>query len=115
MAMFDLTTTLLGHALIAEGLDERVLASNLANLDTPGYRARFVEFQTLLAQATSAEAAAAVTPQVVTSPTVYRQDGNGVDPDQEMVLLAGAGLRYEFLADELRQRYQDLKTAAGVS
>jgi flagellar basal-body rod protein FlgB len=108
----DLTTTLLGNALQAAGLEQRVLAQNLANLDTPGYRARYVVFADLLANASTAVQAASVRPRVLESSVVYRQDGNGVDPDQQMVLLAQAGMRYQFLADELKARYQDLKLAA---
>lgn len=112
----DLTTTLLGNALMAAGLTERIIADNLANLDTPGYQERTVSFQTLLQRATTAEAAKAVRPEVEISPLVYRQDGNGVDPDREMVLLAKSGLRYTLLAEELRQRYQDLlRAASGVA
>jgi flagellar basal-body rod protein FlgB len=111
----DLTTTLLGHALEAAGLNEQVIAANLANLDTPGYRARQVSFASLLAEATSAAGARAVRPTVTVSDIVYSPNGNGVDVDQEMVALAHAALRYTFIADELRSRYQDLKLAsAGV-
>jgi flagellar basal-body rod protein FlgB len=111
----DPTTTLVGHALEAAGESERLLAQNVANLDTPGYRPSFVTFASLLAQATSVGQAEQVRPTVVTSQVAVRADGNGVDADQEMVLLAEAGLRYQFLADALKERVSDLKLASEVA
>jgi flagellar basal-body rod protein FlgB len=94
----------------------RVLASNIANADTPNYKARDFNFQTALAQATSAAPAAASGPVAMAKTAVghlgtgaaapgptllYRQplqsalDGNTVDVDAERANFAQNSVRYE--------------------
>jgi len=75
---------------------ESVLAGNIANSDTPGYRRRDVSFEGVLAERTSAIARThdkhlptrVADPnqlRVEVGPRGTRPDGNGVDLDQELV------------------------------
>lgn len=75
---------------------ETVLAGNIANSDTPGYRRRDVSFEGILSDKTKAIARThekhlptrVSDPsqlRVETGPRGTRPDGNGVDLDQELV------------------------------
>lgn len=110
---------------------QRVTANNIANADTPNYRAQAVDFESEL-QATrqrllpQTSQAAFNTKQLQTHPhhlpvqaehdiTLYqvpgvmRNDGNGVDIDTEMATLAQAQISYNAVSQTLTHRYAQLK------
>lgn len=108
----DLATTLLAHAWQASAFRQKTLASDIANIDTPGFAYRDVSFTKSLANALqSGGDAAAVKAKMVTLPGVYSNDGNGVDPDRVMAALAKNQVRYDVLAQELHSRFNQFKTA----
>lgn len=96
---------------------QQVLASNIANADTPNYKARDVDFNAALKGALAKSGAAAPPALVKTSPAhlsavpagvtaagtqlLYRTpaqgniDGNTVEMDMERNLFLDNGLRYE--------------------
>lgn len=53
--MFDKTTDALAASLNFRSLRQNVTASNLANAETPGYKAKVVEFEDALARAIDLE------------------------------------------------------------
>ncbi len=76
---------------------ESVLAGNIANADTPGYRRRDLSFEGILAEKTPAlqrthpghlpqDSVEATGARVERGPRGTRPDGNGVDLDQELVV-----------------------------
>ncbi len=95
---------------------QEVLASNIANADTPGYKARDTNFRAMLQQAVvaqdsprtlalrrtapqhlrSADGGAALEPALLyRRPTQARLDGNTVDMDVERVQFMDNSLRYQ--------------------
>lgn len=121
MRLFDGTKIpVLNRALDAYALRQRVIAENLANIATPGYKTRSVKFEEELSGALQtgvipgmttdprhmpigAETAGATTPTVQTSPVGEQTDAlasgvNNVDLDQEMAELAKTQLRFRFAA-----------------
>lgn len=112
-------------ALSLRGARQELLASNIANADTPGYKARDINFAAALQNAV---AGSSVKLPLVTSssmhlegnagstvmgaPVLYRRpvqpsaDGNTVDMDVERAQFADNALRYEasvkFTSDELK-------------
>lgn len=88
------------QALNLRGLRQQVLASNIANADTPGYKARDIDFaaalKTALAQPAAGAGGAAAAPAVlyrtVVQPSV---DGNTVDMDVERAHFAENAVHYE--------------------
>ncbi len=122
----------LTRALDALALRQQVTASNVANAETPGFRAQAVRFEELLASmltgrfaplplvrtdprhiATTPVSASAVQPQVVElTGTRYRNDGNNVDIEREMGLLAETTLRYSALSEVLARRLAMLRAMA---
>ncbi len=105
-------------ALDGLSLRQRVSSNNIANVDTPGYKAQFVSFEDQLQRAMHAETTdptvtLAVTsdahlqhrptsgttiPQVGGNANDLRNDANNVDIDLEMTTLAETTLRYQALA-----------------
>jgi flagellar basal-body rod protein FlgB len=111
-----LTSTLdfQGTSLALRSERQRLLASNIANADTPGYLARDFDFATALRQATGAQTASAAAPAAtqpghIGAPTGTRAepnllyatpaqsnlDGNSVDMDRERAAFADNAVKYE--------------------
>jgi len=108
----------LQRAMSGSLLRQQVLANNLANANTPGFKRSDVDFHGALAQAFSNQP----TPQdvagtefsVVTDrSTTMRADGNNVDVDVEMSNLSENTLDYQSLTSVLRSRIGILETAIG--
>jgi flagellar basal-body rod protein FlgB len=113
--LFDATTRGLGEALTLHQKRHEVLASNVANVETPGYRARELDFGTALKDAFAAEAPpAAVFPAtrvLEDRGAPARTDGNTVDVDLQMAKLSANGGRYVALARILGHRLALLRQA----
>jgi flagellar basal-body rod protein FlgB len=105
-----------------------VLANNLANVDTPGYKARDIDFRTALAAAgspegglsmtttdakdiplnASADGSAALKYRVPLQPSL---DGNTVDSQQEQAAFADNTVHYQATLTFLSMRLRNLMTA----
>ncbi len=116
MELFDTTFKALDLALGAAGKRQEVLANNLANVNTPGYKRLDVDFDGMLAKAVdSARAGDAATldamrPGVSTDESVaVRADGNSVDVDQEMAYVAENNIRYNALVQLTQKKLETLK------
>lgn len=100
-----------------------VLANNIANVDTPGYKRQDVDFETQLKRALrstrfkSIDArvgdinTAELNPSIYTdSPGFsYRLDGNNVDIDTETTELAANQIKYNGLISSVNQEFSNLK------
>ena len=116
MELFDVTFQTLDLALGAAGKRQEVLANNLANVNTPGYKRMDVEFDGMLAKAVDAARAGdnraldEMRPGVNTDDSVsVRADGNSVDVDQEMAFLAENNIRYNALVQLSQKKLETLK------
>lgn len=119
----------LDKALDASNLRETVITNNLANVNTPGYKRREVDFQSLLTQELDkfkwnsldekiedvdlGHLDAGVHFDMQAYGYDYRLDGNNVDVDVEHVELASEQLRYQLLSDSVTQEFNRIKTAIG--
>jgi flagellar basal-body rod protein FlgB len=114
--LFDTTQIGLEQALSGSALRQQAIASNIANVNTPGYRRQDVDFQTALHQAwdqgeTKAEG---VAPTIETDPSsIMRADGSSVDIDTEAAAESKNGLQYEAISQVFRARTDILKSAIG--
>ena len=113
MSLFTTTLDDHGKALALLAQRQQVLAANVANADTPGFKARDFDFAQALAQARGPSGGLASSAQRHLSaagapasalPTVQLQwrnanqpalDGNTVDLDRERAHFAENALRYE--------------------
>ncbi|NPV49531.1 MAG: flagellar basal body rod protein FlgB [Armatimonadetes bacterium] len=115
----DLTSLALRHALDGAAARQGVAAENLANLETPGYRPRLVDFESQLREALEAASDGDLADLQHVSPrrSIYagpalRRDGNAVDLETEMSELVESGLQYQVLTRLLSRRLQMLRSVA---
>ncbi len=117
MELFDTVHIALERAIQGSSIRHEALAQNLANINTPGYRRRDVDFHSALQAAMpggkDAVASAPIAAQVDSS-SPMRADGNSVDVDAEAANLAQNALEYEALAQVLRVRGDIIEIAIGV-
>lgn len=116
MTLFDSTQLALEAAMRGSTLRQSLLTSNLANVNTPGYQRKDVDFHAALKAAQqTGESLESVAFQATsdTSRTV-RTDGSGVDADQEAAALAENSLEYQALVTVAGARNSILQTAMGV-
>jgi flagellar basal-body rod protein FlgB len=84
------------EALKLRGQRQELLASNVANADTPNYKAVDIDFAQALKAATSTHNGTAPTPALLyRNPTQPSIDGNTVELDAERAQFADNTVRYE--------------------
>jgi flagellar basal-body rod protein FlgB len=116
VSLFDTTQLSLEAALRGSSLRQTLLTDNLANVNTPGYQRKDVDFHAELASAMQAEQpleAVSFSPTTDAARTV-RADGSGIDADQESAELAKNALEYQALVSVAGTRTSILQTAMGV-
>jgi flagellar basal-body rod protein FlgB len=86
---------------------QEVVSSNIANADTPGYKARDVEMPVSFSAAFQ-EARASV---VEAPGLVSRNDGNNVSIDREARLLAENTLKFSVASQAIRAQLKNLRSA----
>lgn len=113
----------LNKAADASWMREQVIANNLANSDTPGYKRMDVEFDSILKAELGGSEYTSMDQKVAGihmshlqgrtyldhSAFSYRLDGNNVDPDTENVELASETLKYLGLTDSISQEISRYK------
>lgn len=88
---------------------QKILASNIANADTPNYKAKDINFQEELKKAVSEDTA---TYKIIEAPTTMpNRDGNTVNIEVEMTKLAETMLMYNAATQLLSTRIRMLKDA----
>jgi flagellar basal-body rod protein FlgB len=127
---FNLDTYIGVHAdaLKLQAKRTEVIADNLANVDTPGYKARDIDFRAAMASAGGADAPmklattnpghlgtdastaldASLKYRVPLAPAL---DGNTVDAQQEQAAFADNTVRYQATLTFLSARFKGLMTA----
>lgn len=113
----------LNRAADAVWLRNEVLANNIANNTTPGYKRQDVDFEDQLRRAlgnsryTSLDAKvngirkAAMRTRVYTDSAnfSYRLDGNNVDADREGIKLAANQMKYNGLITSINEEFSNLR------
>jgi len=109
--MNDVTLTALHSALSGLSTRQRVIADNVANIQTPGFRAGRVEFESALSAALEDGEAPAVDPTLTRANGPTRLDGNNVNLDEETVAGLETGMRYELAVRAMSEKFALLRTA----
>lgn len=122
----SVSSAALEKAISATWQRAQLITHNLANEDTPGYKAKKLEFETLLNRelgrsnmrvSTIGKSAQINRIQSVRSlvydddSTTGRIDGNNVDKDAEQIELARVQIQYQALRDKINGHYSTLKYA----
>ena len=114
---------LLTKAADASWKRETVISNNIANVNTPGYKRKDLNFQGVLAEElgrckhesldskVSDVDLSRLDPQIYVDSAnySYRMDGNNVDIDTENVELASEQIRYEGLTDCINSEFERMK------
>lgn len=123
----------LNKAMSLRTYRHQVLASNIANADTPHYKARDFDFQAAMRDVEAAKARGSGLELTITAPAhlkgnqgdagsgavdlLYRTetqsavDGNTVDMDVERTQITENSMQYEFLSRLISDRFQGMRTA----
>lgn len=126
--ILDSTIGALNTSLNLRTMNQNVISSNIANADTPGYKAKRVEFEGALREALSLEGEALpstthsrhvapsdtdpVYPQIYEDPHgIESLDGNTVDRAAEMAAMAENQILYNASAEMLKRKLGMLKYA----
>ena len=114
---------LLTKAADASWKRETVISNNIANVNTPGYKRKDLNFQGVLTEGlgrckhesldskVSDVDLSRLDPQIYVDSAnySYRMDGNNVDIDTENVELASEQIRYEGLTDCINSEFERMK------
>ena len=91
---------------------EQTIASNMANVDTPGYHTKDVDFKRALMQASDNSEETLFSPVVnEVHGLLERPDGNNVNLDRESMLLAQSQLQYQMGAQLVKTKFHELLSA----
>src|SRR5689334_8976850 len=122
--LFDTTELSLTAAMRGATARESALSDNLANVDTPGYVRKDVDFHSALQAALNGSGTPTATDasldgmSFTATPdgsTPMRVDGNTIDIDKESSALAQNALEYQSLEQVARTRIEILQSAIGAS
>ncbi|MGQ9524902.1 MAG: flagellar basal body rod protein FlgB [Armatimonadota bacterium] len=109
----DATYEYLSRVLDVCAVRHRIIANNIANAETPGFRRRELNFEEALRAVREGELGDALHRLVSEDPSPGRADGNNVCIDTESALLAENAMTYEAVATMLDLRSQWLASALG--
>ena len=129
MGLFDsVTHSLAEQALDATWYKQKVISNNIANSDTPDFKAKTVEFGLILKEKCKCKYHEGISgglyhsdsgdePLKLTVTTTYETntnqilDGNNVDMEKEQTALADAQYQYSALTDYLNNNYAMIRSA----
>jgi flagellar basal-body rod protein FlgB len=102
----------LGRFLDLSVTQETLIGSNMANVDTPGYRTRDINFRQELERADGTMEYAFLTPLPRRTPGLLeRPDGNNVNLDRESLLLGETQLKFNEGIELLRAAFRRISSA----
>ena len=123
MNLFGTMISQLERGLDYSATKGKVISQNIANVDTPNYKAKDVSFKEVFDEARGNSLEAYRTDEKhipfttnSTHPGVfnysnlrYRQDGNGVDMDKEQANLASNQIYYNAVVDRISGKFSTLQ------
>jgi flagellar basal-body rod protein FlgB len=113
--VFESVTSLaLSSALDGLSMRQRAIANNIANVNTPNYKAQRVQFEDALAKSVQ-QGDGAVAATVAESLEPTRLDGNNVNLDTETLSNVDTLLRYQFAARAVEGQFTSVRTAMRTS
>lgn len=92
---------------------QQVIADNIANVDTPGFRARAVDFQSALARAIETGDGSSMGATVSPTDTPVGANGNNVDLRKESIAAIQTQYEYEVMGRAISDRHTRLSLMSG--
>lgn len=132
LSKIDTEIAFVQSALNLRARRQEILAGNIANSDTPNYKARDLDFSVALKSAMGAEGGPlklartagahldGVASSTASANVKFRSsvqpslDGNTVDPDVERAHFTENSLHYQFLLDRAAASFKTMNLALGV-
>jgi flagellar basal-body rod protein FlgB len=119
MALFDKTIDTLSTSLDLLMVRQQVISDNIANAETPGFKARRVDFENELQRAvdstetgSSSRELASVNAKIYEDPrSELGLDLNSVDMDREMSELTKTDVKYSAATQAINRKFNLLKYA----
>jgi flagellar basal-body rod protein FlgB len=91
---------------------QQLIASNIANVDTPGYQTKDIDFQAAMQMATEgADGSKLDSASVNVEGLSSRPDGNNVNIDRESMLLSQTQLQYQLGVQLIKDEFHRLLSA----
>jgi flagellar basal-body rod protein FlgB len=109
----DITSVTVKTALSGLAMRQRVTADNIANIETPGFLAGRVSFESSLKSAVVAGSPAATTISNDRSLEPTRTNGNNVNLDHETLTHLDTNMRYQLMLRAVDTKISLLRTAIG--
>lgn len=124
MNLFSGTISSLENALDYSSSKQKVIAQNIANVDTPNYKAKSISFKSAFQEAlgntintyrtdkrhyTLQKHSAAPAMIVNNNQVSYNESGNSVDIDKEMSDLAANQIYYNALTERINGKFSTLQ------
>lgn len=106
-------TELLAAALRGLEAQRQAAEHNIANVETPGFKARRVSFERALGEAIAAGDPSRATISTTHSTLPGRIDGSNVDLDDEMRALEINALQQQLINTAINARYSRLRASIG--
>ena len=110
--------------LLEQGMDavwqrQNVIRQNIANSDTPGYKAKTLKFKAVLSEVNkNSNGGVTKKPELNLTTYVHTElgtnqtfDENNVDTEKEGVALADAQIQYELLSNKITNEFAMIRTA----
>ncbi|WP_027963181.1 flagellar basal body rod protein FlgB [Halalkalibacillus halophilus] len=126
MKLFDDTIQNLQRGMDYASTKNQTIGQNIANVDTPGYKAKSVSFNDFFNEAQANIEATRTNPKHIpfsdhqSSKAIsslrditYNNNGNSVDLDKQMNELAKNQLYYEALTERVNGKFNSIQTALG--
>lgn len=108
--MNDVTVTALHSMLRGLSARQQAIADNIANLETPGYTAKRVEFEAALRESL-AGGGGAVDPAQLASTDPKLPNGNNVVIESEVIAMQETSLQYELAIQAMTAKFALLRTS----
>ena len=113
MELFSESLTTLERALDLRTINQRIIAGNLANIDTPGYTARQLDFETSMTNALNDVENPAVV-ELSNAPALSL-DGNNVDLENELDQMTQNKVMYSVTAQIISAKLRQISEAISQS
>lgn len=112
-AATDAVGFVLHSAISGLSTRQQVIADNIANVDTPGFRARAVDFQSALSRAIETGNGSSVAATVSPTDTPVGANGNNVDLRKESIAAIQTQYEYEVMGRAISDRHTRLSVMSG--
>ena len=111
MSTFSSLQTLQGYLQVVTDRQQQITA-NMANVDTPGYHGKDIDFQAEMRQVMSGNSSMQMQPASQEEVgLIERPDGNNVDIDRESLILSQTQLQYQLGVQLVKSQFHTLLTA----